>query len=84
MKSITATAAREDLFNIIKHSVKSHQPCRISSRAGEAVLISKDDFESLIETLELLSTPGLLEDVRKAKADIAAGRVYSMKDVFGA
>lgn len=83
MRSITATSARGDLFNIIKHSIRTHQPCRITSRAGEAVLISKEDFESLIETLELLSTPGVLEDIRKAKRDIKAGRVYSLKEVFG-
>jgi len=83
MRSITATTARGDLFNVIKHSVATHQPCRITSRAGEAVLISKEDFESLIETLELLSTPGVLEGVRKARKDIKAGKTYSLKEVFG-
>jgi PHD/YefM family antitoxin component YafN of YafNO toxin-antitoxin module len=31
------------------------------------VLLSEKDFESLFETLELLSTPGLLKSVRKAR-----------------
>ena len=83
MKTVTATSARSDLFNIIKYSVKTHQPYQITSRAGEAVLMSKDDFENLIETLELLSTPGVLEGVRKAKKDIAQGRTFSLADVFG-
>lgn len=84
MKTITATSARSDLFNIIKYSVKTHQPFHITSRAGEAILLSKDDFENLIETLELLSTPGVLEGVRKAKKDIAKGRTCSLDKVFGA
>lgn len=83
MRTIPATSARSDLFNLIKASVKTHQPCLITSRAGEAVLISKEDFEGLLETLELLSTPGVLEGVRKAKKDIAAGRTLSMEQVFG-
>ncbi len=83
MRTITATSARSDLFNIIKYSVKTHQPCHITSRAGEAVLISKEDFESLIETLELLSIPGMLKDIRKAKKDIKAGKTLSMDEVFG-
>ena len=83
MRSITATNARGDLFNVIKYSIKTHQPCRITSRAGEAVLISKEDFEGLLETLELLTTPGVLEDVRKARKDIQSGKTYSLKEVFG-
>ena len=70
MRTVTATTARSDLFNIIRDSVQTHQPYQITSRSGEAVLLSKDDFDSLMETLELLSTPGLLEGVRQARKDI--------------
>jgi antitoxin YefM len=31
------------------------------------------DLEGLEETLDLLSTPGALEEIRRAEADIAAG-----------
>lgn len=83
MRTVTATSARQDLFNVIKRSIKTHQPTRITSRAGDAVLLSKEDFESLLETLELLSTPGALKGVRAAKKDIAKGRTYSIGQVFG-
>lgn len=83
MRMATATSARSDLFNIIKYSVKTHQPYHITSRAGEAILLSKEDFESLIETLELLSVPGVLKGVRRAKKDIKKGRTYSLDEVFG-
>ena len=83
MRTVTATSARSGLFSIIRDCVRSHQPYRITSRAGEAILLSKDDFGNLIETLELLSKPGLLEGVRKAKQDIKRGRTYSLDEVFG-
>ena len=83
MKTITATSARSGLFSLIKDSVCAHQAYRITSKAGEAVLLSKEDFDGLIETLELLSTPGVLRGVRKAKKEIARGRTFSLEEVFG-
>ena len=35
--------------------------------------MSLADLEALEETLDLLSTPGALEEIRHAEADIAAG-----------
>ena len=83
MKNVTATSARSGLFSLIKDSVRTHQPYKITSRAGAVVMMAQDDFEGLIETLELLSTPGLLKKVRKAEKEISQGKVYSMKEVFG-
>jgi antitoxin YefM len=39
----------------------------------EAVIISISDLESLEETLDLLSTPGTLDEIRAAEAEIARG-----------
>lgn len=83
MKTITATGARSDLFGIIKDATATHCSYRITSRAGTAILIPEEDFDSLLETLELLSTPGVLAGVRKARRDIAEGKTHSLKDVFG-
>jgi len=83
MKTITATNARSDLFKILKRAVKGHRQYRITSKEGGAILISEEDYESLLETLELLSTPGLLKSIRKAKMEIKKGLTYSMEEVFG-
>ena len=39
----------------------------------EAVIMAVSDLEALEETLDLLATPGALEQIRQAEADIAAG-----------
>lgn len=39
-----------------------------------AVLLSVEDLESLEETLDILSNPALVEDIRRGEADVAAGR----------
>lgn len=39
-----------------------------------AVMMSVDDLESLEETLQVLSNPGLLAEIRDAQQDLGAGR----------
>ena len=37
-----------------------------------------------LETLDLLSTPGLLKSVRLARREIARGETFSLDEVLGA
>ncbi len=83
MTTLTVTEARLNLFNLLKRSVKGHVPIKITSKTGDAVLISESDYEGLMETLEILSTPGMAECIRRAKEDIKAGRLKTLKEVFG-
>jgi antitoxin YefM len=47
------------------------------------VLLSEEDYESLIETLELLSTPGVAKSIRQARREIERGETFSLEDVLG-
>jgi len=38
-----------------------------------AVIVSVDDLESLEETLEILSNPALMDEIREAERDVAKG-----------
>ena len=81
--TVTATEARQHLFQLVRKSVKGHVPVRITSKEGDAVLVSGEDYEGLLETLELLSVPGMRKSIQEARADIRAGRTKSLKDIFG-
>lgn len=83
MTTLSATDARNQWFELLKKSVKGHRIFCIASKEGGAVLLSQEDYESLLETLELLSEPGLLKSIKKARKDIAEGRTFTMKEVFG-
>jgi len=43
--------------------------------------MSADDLESLNETLHALRTPGLVDELRQADADYAAGNSVSGQDL---
>ena len=84
MKTVTATEARRQLFKLLKGSVRGHRQFRIRHKDGDAIILSQEDYESLLETLELLSTPGFLKSIRRARGEIARGETYSLEEVFSA
>jgi antitoxin YefM len=64
MPIITATKARAKLYQLINEAVLSHEPIIITSKRGNAVLISEDDWRAIQETLYLLSIPGMRESIK--------------------
>jgi antitoxin YefM len=71
MMAITASEARKNLFPLIEQVNNDRVPIEINSRRGDAVLISRADFEALEETAHLLRSPAnarrLLESLAQAQ-----------------
>lgn len=70
--AITASEARKNLFPLIEQVNDDRTPVEINSRRGDAVLISRDEYEALQETAHLLRTPAnarrLLESLLQARS----------------
>ena len=64
----TASHARANLFKLLEKVNQDSEPCIITSRKGDGVLISKDDWESIQETLYLESIPGMKESIKEGIA----------------
>ena len=65
MTTLTATAARKSLYNLVDDVAKSHDPIQIIGKRHSAVLISEDDWRAIQETLFLTSVPGMRESIQK-------------------
>ena len=65
MTTLNATEARSKLYNLIDETSKTHQPIVITGKRGNAVLLAEDDWNSINETLFLLSVPGMRESIRE-------------------
>ena len=74
--SISASEARQRLFPLLEQVNTDHQPVRITSKAGDAVLMSADYYDSWQETVYLLRSPEnarrLMEAVARDKAGHSA------------
>lgn len=49
----------------------------------KAVVMGADEYESLMETLELLSNPKAVKALEQGLQEAKSGKVRSFKDVFG-
>ncbi len=67
MKIFNASEARANLFRLLQEVNQDHHPRMITSKKGDAVLISREDWESLQETLYLQSIPNLVESIKEAE-----------------
>lgn len=65
---MTISSARADLFNVVQTAIDSHEPVVITSKNGNVVLISEEDFRAIQETLYLQSIPNLVKDVKEGSA----------------
>lgn len=72
-----------ELFDLIGEVIKNHEAVKIEHVEGKAVLLSEEEYEGLLETLELLSVPGLRESLKRSIKQIEEGEVYSMEELFG-
>ena len=83
MKSITATDAKKRLLELIRESDESFERYMIT-RNGEpkAVLMSVDDYEGWIETLEIMSSKEALAEIKKARRELDAGKGVPFEKVL--
>ena len=77
--TISASEARSHLFPLIQQVNDDHVPVRISSKAGDAVLMSAADFDSWQETIYLLRSPANARRLMEAVARDKSGQVVVVK-----
>ena len=69
MTTLTASEARANLYRLIDQTAASHQPIHIAGKRTSAVLLSAEDWQSIQETLYLLSVPGMRESIKEGMAE---------------
>jgi len=80
---VPLSEAKTSLSNFIRRVREEHESFAITHRGKVAgVLLSIEEYESLIETLEILSDKDLMARLRRGLKDEKAGRLHSYKEVF--
>ncbi|MBU4590521.1 MAG: type II toxin-antitoxin system Phd/YefM family antitoxin [Candidatus Omnitrophica bacterium] len=83
-KYISVRELRKNLANVIKDT-KTHYERYVVSKRGkpEAVLMSMDDYEGWLETLEIMSDKEAMEDIRQAEKEFKEGKAIDFEEVYG-
>jgi prevent-host-death family protein len=82
MSAVPVGDARDHFSELVAEVERTHERVTVTRHGRPvAVLLSPEDLESLEETLNILSQPGALEEIRESAADVAAGRTVSIEEV---
>lgn len=71
MYTLSASDARANRNRLMDQAAESHQPILITGKRHNAVLLSAEDWQSIQETLYLLSVPGMRESIQEGRAEPA-------------
>lgn len=52
MTNTNATNFRKNLYSLLEQTVKFNEPVNISTKDGNAILISEEDYRGMVETLK--------------------------------
>lgn len=82
MSEVPLSDARNRLSELIADVEATHARITVTKHGhAAAVLISPDDLASLEETLDILSTPGALEEIREGEAQVARGETFDERTI---
>ena len=74
MTAIAATQARRDIFQLIDRVNANREAVEITSKRGNAVLMSLDEYEALQETAYLLRSPANAKRLQESIAQAKKGK----------
>ena len=70
MTNINITNFRKDIYSLLEQTIKFNEPLNISTKNGNAVVLSEEDYNNIMETLYIMSVPKLKEQIIEGmKAD---------------
>jgi len=82
MPTVPLAEARAQLSKLVDDAVRTHERVEVTKNGRRAaVILSADDYDSLMETLDILSDAEAMAEIRQADADVAAGKISTLDEV---
>lgn len=69
---------RKNLFSSIDNVIEYNDPITVSTKKGNAVIISESEYNAMLETIYLVSQKGLVEKIKEGeKEDIESMSTFN-------
>lgn len=65
IQNINITSARAEFFKLASSCIKYNNVIKINTKDGNVILLSEEDYNSLLETLYLAGIPGMHESIKE-------------------
>lgn len=69
MLNTNVTSFRKNIFSLLEQTIRYNEPVNISTKDGNAVVLSEEDYRGIMETLSFLSNPSMKEKLMEGKAE---------------
>lgn len=82
MTTYSLSEAKDKLSSIVKETAETTRPITISVNGrNQVVLISMEEYESMMDTIEILKDKELLKRISASLEDIKKGRLVKFEDI---
>jgi prevent-host-death family protein len=82
MTTLPLAEVRANLSKIVDQAVRTHERIEVTRQGRRAaVILSADDYDSIMETLAILSDQEVVREVRDAEDAAERGEVYTLEEV---
>ena len=65
MLNTSITNFRKNIFSMLEQTIKFNEPVNISTKEGNAVVMSESDYNDVMATFEIYNNPKLHEKILK-------------------
>lgn len=69
MTNTTITNFRKNVFAYVNQVIAYNNPVNIATKEGNAVVISEEEYNGMLATLELMREPGLVERIQAGRRE---------------
>lgn len=85
MSTQSLASVKAHFSRVIDEVAGTHERVTVTRNGSPvAVILAVEDYESLVETLEILSDPKAMGEIRQAEAQMNDGEVYDEAEVRAA
>ena len=70
MTNTNATALRKNLFGMLSNAIKYNETINVNTKEGNAIILSEEEYNGMLASLELSANKTLREKIRAGKAEI--------------
>ncbi len=82
MTTLSVADARANFSKVVEAAATTHERFEVTRNGDRAaVLLGADDYDALLETLDILSSPDEVRAIREGISEIERGETFSMDDV---
>ena len=82
MTTVPLAEARANLSKLVDDAMTTHERVEVTRNGRRAaVILSADDYDSMVETLNILSDRALVTEIQDARMEAECGEVFTLDEV---